>query len=181
MPADYADQVVELTRAMVRHDTVNPPGQEQRLAEFLAGRLRDLGLTAEVQPVAGDRANVIGRIAGTGEAPPLILCGHLDTVPIGDAPWRFDPFGAEVAEGKIWGRGTADMKSGLAAAIVAAGKIARDAGGRLKGDLIVAGTAGEEVDRIGAVRLIEEGVLPAGPLLIAEPSGNEIYTAPCRS
>lgn len=174
--ADYARQVVELTRAMIRHDTVNPPGQERRLAEYLAHRLEELGLSAEVQAVAEDRANVIGRITGSGEAPPLILCGHLDTVPIGEAPWRFDPFAAEIAEGKIWGRGTSDMKSGLAAAVVAAGLVAAS-GARLKGDLIVAGTAGEEVDRIGAIRLIEGGVLPAGPLLIAEPSENEIYTA----
>ena len=179
MAADYADRVVELTRALVRHDTVNPPGQERRLAEYLAGYCDQIGLRSEVQRIDGidgERANVIARLPGSGEAPPLILCGHLDTVPIGEVPWRFDPFAAEIVDGKIWGRGTSDMKSGLAAAVVAAGLIA-ESGARLKGDLIVAGTAGEEVDRIGAVRLIEAGSLPAGPLLTAEPSGNDVYTA----
>lgn len=176
MPAGVAEQVVELTRAMVGFDTVNPPGQEAALAGYLADCLQDLGLAAEVQAIEGERANVIGRVAGSGDADPLILCGHLDTVPIGDVPWQSDPFAAEIRDGKIWGRGTSDMKSGLAAAIVAAGAVAAS-GARLRGDLIIAGTAGEEVDRIGALRLIEAGLLPRGPLLIAEPSGNDVYVA----
>lgn len=169
--------LVELTEEMVRFPTVNPPGDEGPLADFLAEELRALGLPAEVQPLAEGRANVIARLPGSGERPGLILSGHLDVVSPGEQPWRTPPFTPTLVGDRLYGRGTADMKGGCAALIWAAVAIQR-CEQPLKGDLILALTAGEEVDSIGARRLVESGRLQgAGGVLIAEPTGLEVYVA----
>ena len=110
---------VELTRELIRFNTVNPPGNEHACAVYVAGILDKAGLRVEFQSMSPGRSNLIAMLDGKGTKPPICLSGHLDTVPLGTAPWRHDPFEGHVADGKIHGRGASDMKSGVAAIVAA--------------------------------------------------------------
>ncbi len=169
--------LVTLTQDLVRIRSVNPPGDEAAVARFIAARLQRAGLSAEVVPHAeAGRASVIGRLPGQGKRPALLLSGHLDTVPAGEN-WEHDVFAAEVSDGKIWGLGSSDMKAGVAAMVLALEAI-KHTGVSLQGDLLFAGTAGEEVDSMGAKRLVEQHKLGnVGFVIIGEPTANEAYTA----
>lgn len=115
MPVINWDQAFEETvahlRALVQIDTTNPPGREQPAAEYLAGVLQREGLEPVVLESAPERANLVVRLRGTSEAPPLLLLSHLDVVPAEADKWHHAPFAAEIAEGYIWGRGTVDTKN----------------------------------------------------------------------
>jgi succinyl-diaminopimelate desuccinylase len=169
--------LVRLTQELVRLRTINPPGDEARAAEFVARRLQRTGMFADV--VAHDeagRASVVGGLRGSGERPALLFSGHLDTVPAGDH-WTRDILSAEVTDGKLWGLGSTDMKSGVAALLVAMEAV-QSTGVALKGDLLFAGTAGEEVDSMGAKRLVEQQKLSqVGFMVIGEPTANRVFTA----
>ncbi|MBO8154454.1 M20 family metallopeptidase [Thermovirga sp.] len=171
------DELVKLTSESLRVNTVNPPGNERPLAEFFAEKMGELGLEVRICPIGESRANVVGILRGKGKGPALLYNGHLDTVPPGDVKWDYDPFSGEIVGDKIYGRGAADMKSGLAAMIMAAGAL-KKSGIELEGDLIIAGTAGEETDSIGAKELLKEKEMSrVGAILIGEPSDNELYIA----
>ena len=171
------NEVVDWAGEMVRRSTVNPPGDELELARYIAGRLWKSGLESEVRGFERTRANLVCRLAGTGSRPPVVLCGHLDTVPIGEEPWTHDPFGGEIAEGRLYGRGAADMKGGVASMIGAFLTLHREKV-PLEGDLILALTAGEEVDSRGAQKLLEKGGLSgAQGVIIAEPTGLDVSIA----
>jgi succinyl-diaminopimelate desuccinylase len=169
--------VVQLTQDLVRLRTINPPGDEARAAEFVAQRLQHAGMVAEVVPhEEAGRASVVGGLRSSGERPALLFSGHLDTVPAG-TNWEHEILAAEVADGKIWGLGTTDMKSGVAAMLVAMEALQRT-GIALKGDLLFAGTAGEEVDSMGAKRLVEQQKLGnVGFMVIGEPTANRVFIA----
>ncbi len=171
------DEVVELAQKMVQFNTVNPPGNEKILADFLDEKFKSYDIDSEIIDLGDNRANVIGRIKGSGERKALLLNGHLDVVPPGDVEWEHGPFSGAVVDGKLYGRGSADMKGGLAGMIMAA-KAVKTAGIPLKGDLIVAGTAGEEDDSIGAFHFLEnDGLKDVGGILIGEPTSCEINIA----
>jgi len=171
------EDIVDLCRQLVRIESVNPPGDELRIAEFAAVILLDAGFKVEIIHHSPTRASVLAVLPGSGGVRPLLCAGHFDTVPAGTVKWRRDPFAADVAEGKIWGRGTSDMKGGLAALIIAAKTLARSRM-PLRGDLILALTAGEEVDSLGAVSIAARTDLgPVQAVIIPEPSGNDIYIA----
>ena len=168
------DLVIELTRELVRIPSVNPPGDEQPAAEFLAERMRELGLQAEVQELEPDRANAIGRLPGRGEGH-LVLTGHVDVVPPGEQAWHHPPFAAEMADGRIYGRGSADMKGGVAAMVGAAAALAR-AGFHPKADLILALTAGEEAGMLGAGAMVEQRALEGSRyLVVGEPTDLDVF------
>jgi succinyl-diaminopimelate desuccinylase len=168
------DLVIELTGDLVRFRSVNPPGNEGEVADYLAGRLRALGLQAEIQVVQEGRANVIARLRG-GDAPPLVFTGHLDVVPPGGQPWEHDPFAAEMANGRMYGRGTADMKGGVAAIVTAMAALAR-AGFQPVGDIILAATCGEEAGMLGAIAMVNAASLPSGGrLVVAEPTDLNVF------
>ncbi len=169
--------VVHLTQELVRIRSINPPGDEAHVADKVAQRLRQANMFADVVPHdEPGRASVVGGLRGTGERPPLLLSGHLDTVPAGDN-WEREFLSAEIADGKIWGLGTTDMKAGVAAMLVAMEAI-QHSGVTLKGDLLFAGTAGEEVDSMGAQRLVEQQKLgEIGFMVIGEPTSNRVFTA----
>jgi succinyl-diaminopimelate desuccinylase len=119
----------------------------------------------------------LARLKGSGEMPALFYTGHLDVVPVGAEEWRHDPFGGEVVEGKLWGRGSSDMKGGNAA-MIAAAQILAAADLPLKGDLILAFTAGEEHDMLGAAEIATRSNLaPVQAVVVAEPSSNDVYVA----
>ena len=163
-------ETVALLVKMLQTKTVNPPGNEKVLAQLIAQQLTACGIEAEVVDLTGNRANVIGRIRGCGERKTLLFNGHLDTVPPGDVKWEHDPYAGTIAGGKVYGRGASDMKSGLAAMIMAA-KAIKKSGVALKGDLVFCGSIGEETDSIGAIDFLNRGGLEGvGAIVIGEPS-----------
>ena len=173
------EEVVELTRKLIRLKTVNPPGDELEAAEFLASWMEKNGFDEiEIQRISKRRGNVVGVIRGSGEGPSLIFNGHLDVAPPGDLRhWKYDPFEGVIADGKIYGRGAADMKSGLAALTVAA-KYVKQHGYKLKGDLIVSAVADEVHLSTGAKVFAESKWFKNScGIVIAEPTGLRLVTA----
>jgi len=170
-------ELVEYCREMVRIKSVNPPGDEMAMAEYVANVLKSIGLEVKLLKHSSSRASVLAILRGSGQAPALLYSAHLDTVPLGAEQWIHEPFAAETLDGKIWGRGSADMKGGLAALLVMA-KIMANSGLSIKGDLIFAITAGEEVDSLGAKSVASYPDLgPVQAIIVPEPSYNDIYIA----
>lgn len=168
------EEVVELTRDLVRFPSVNPPGNEAAPAEYLAKRMTDMGLDVEVQTLEPDRANVIGRIKGSGDGH-LVFTGHLDVVPPGGQAWKHDPFAADLVDGHIYGRGSADMKGGVAAMVAAAGALLR-AGFKPKADYVIAATCGEEAGMLGAQAMGDRRSLEGSRyLVVGEPSDLDVF------
>jgi succinyl-diaminopimelate desuccinylase len=175
----YLDEqaLIRLTQEIIRLRTINPPGDESRAAEFIARRLQQANMFAEVVPhEEAGRGSVVGGLRGSGKRPALLFSGHLDTVPAGDN-WEREVLSADVADGKIWGLGSTDMKAGVAALLVAMEAV-QHTGVSLQGDLLFAGTAGEEVDSMGAKRLVEQQKLgDVGFMIIGEPTAKRVFTA----
>jgi succinyl-diaminopimelate desuccinylase len=168
-----AGGVVELTRELVRTETINPPGDEARAADLLAARLEAAGLEVTAHELGGpERTSLVARWPGRGDAPALCLTGHLDTVPLGGSDWSHDPLGGEVDGDRLYGRGTSDMKGGVAAIVVAAERVAALGRGRAGLELVLC--AGEETGCDGALALARaDGALgEVGALLVAEPTTN---------
>lgn len=163
---------VELTRELVGFDTINPPGQELACLEYLGRRLESAGFNLTYHPFGAGRANLVAQIGGNDARPPLCFTGHVDTVPLGLRAWSADPFAGEVADGRLYGRGSSDMKSGVAAFVLAACELAP----RLAGTpgLVLVITAGEETGCEGAFDLVRrDGALGrAGAIVVAEPTEN---------
>jgi succinyl-diaminopimelate desuccinylase len=157
------DDLVELTRALVRIPTTNPPGDAYRdCAEFLGRRLAASGFAVEYVRGTGapgdseryPRINIVARRALAGPGRCVHFNGHIDVVEPGRG-WSMDPFAAEVRDGRIYGRGTCDMKGGLAAAIVAA-EVLAECAPELAGTLEISGTVDEESGGYGGVAYLAE-------------------------
>ncbi len=180
--ANPDNAVIELTQALVRIPSENPTGDEIALGRFVMGWLKANDIEAELRPVEGERANVIGRVRG-GDGAPLVYIAHLDTVPIGEAAkWRHDPFGGEIEDGNLYGRGSCDMKGGLAAAMLALANIrraVREDGLKLSGDLVLACTIDEEESFMkGSTALGREKVFSSDAyLLTMEPTDCKLNVA----
>ena len=171
------DHLVRLLQELVRIDTTYPPGSEQRLATFIADRLEATGVTASVHGFGAGRANLVGRLPGRGQRRALGLIGHLDTAPVGHEPWHYRPHAAVVADGRLYGRGAADMKGGLAAMMVAVEALGQ-AHVELAGDVVLAFTSGETRDCVGAKQLVADGHLDdADAVIIGEPTHLDIGIA----
>jgi acetylornithine deacetylase/succinyl-diaminopimelate desuccinylase-like protein len=137
-------EVTELLQELIRVDTTNPPGNETAAAELLRDYLEDSGVACELYARVPERANLVARIPGRGGGPSLLFLSHTDVVFADAAEWSADPFGGELRNGEIWGRGALDMKGQVAASAVAVATLARD-GFQPAGDLIFAAAADEEV------------------------------------
>lgn len=171
------DHLVRTLQDLVRTDTTYPPGREHRLAELISSRLGATGLSTTVHPFGDGRANLTGRLAGSGQRRALGLVGHLDTAPVGHEAWQHPPHAALIANGRLYGRGAADMKGGLAAMMVAVEALAR-AGVELPGDVVLAFTSGETRDCVGARKLVAEGHLDdVDAVMIGEPTGLDVGIA----
>lgn len=169
-------ELISLLQSLLRLDTTNPPGNEEAAARVIADWVRRWGMEAYVIPVADNRANVLVTVRGRGNHPALLFNGHLDIVPPGDG-WTCDPFGGGVRDGKVFGRGSADMKGGVAAMLEAMRAVAQ-ANMPLPGDLLLLGTAGEEVDHVGAYRFLEhESAAKVGAVVISEPTSMDLVIA----
>src|SRR6266511_4331108 len=105
---------VELLRALIRFDTSNPPGNERPCIEFIGTLLEQAGIEHRYVALEYDRPNLVARVPGQGAAPPLLLYGHVDVVPADPNEWAHAPFGGDLVDGEIWGRGAFDMKGGVA-------------------------------------------------------------------
>lgn len=165
-------EAVALTRRLLQENTINPPGGEERAIGILGGLLEGAGFAVRRVDLAPGRPNLIARISGSdADAPAIGFTGHIDIVPLGEAPWRRDPFSGETDGDRLFGRGSADMKSGVAGMVVAAIEAARDRGRRAGIELVL--TAGEETGCAGARRIVETpGSLgQVGALLVGEPTG----------
>ncbi len=176
------DELVSLTADLIRIPTVNPPGEGYReCAELLGGRLEELGMDVDYIVAEGrpehlpshPRVNVLGRLPGAGAGPCVHLNGHTDVVPPGDG-WTVEPFEGLVRGGRVYGRGACDMKSGIAAAVMAVEAIRR-AGVRLAGAVEISGTVDEESGGFaGMAYLCERGFVSAERtdfVIIPEPFG----------
>jgi len=161
---------VELTQELVRIDTVNPASPERPCADLLGRLLEEEGFSVRMHEFAAGRASLVARREGKG--PPLCFAGHLDTVPLGAAPWKRQPFGGEIESGKLYGRGSSDMKSGAAAMVLAALRLGRSI--LRKAGLTLALVAGEETGCEGAAHLARTpGALgEASAMIVGEPTGN---------
>ncbi len=165
-------EAVALTRRLLQENTINPPGGEERAIGILGGLLEGAGFAVRCVDLAPGRPNLIARINGSdADAPAIGFTGHIDIVPLGEAPWRRDPFSGETDGDQLFGRGSADMKSGVAGMVVAAIDAARDRGRRAGIELVL--TAGEETGCAGARRIVETpGSLgQVGALVVGEPTG----------
>jgi acetylornithine deacetylase/succinyl-diaminopimelate desuccinylase-like protein len=100
-------------------DTINPPGRETPCATFIYDFLCTAGFDAQLHPMPDGRTNLVARV-GNGTGRPLVFSGHLDTVPLGNQPWSVDPFSGNIREGRLYRRGSTDMKAGVAAFVCAA-------------------------------------------------------------
>lgn len=177
MDTDLVKEGVEILQKFISFKTVNEPGDEKPLAEYIKVLLDDIGLETRLDDLGNNRANIIGRLKGTGERGTLLFNGHLDTVPSGDIEWKHEPYIGHIEDGKIYGRGTADMKGGLAAMLVAI-KAIKESEAELKGDFLYTATAGEETDSIGAVKFVNDGGLDeVGAIIIGEPGSGKINIA----
>jgi succinyl-diaminopimelate desuccinylase len=172
-------EVVDLTAELVRIPSVFRPGEpdanERAVALAVEGWLRREGFSVEVQEVAPGRPNVIGWLDGGQPGPTLCLEGHTDVVTEGDpAAWRLPPWSGVVEGGSLYGRGSADMKGGLAAAIVAAAAVRR-AGVPLAGRLMVAALVDEEDGMRGVKHFVRTPLgRTVSAAIVCEPEQNEL-------
>ncbi len=168
----YKTDPLDLTRVLIQTQTVNPPGLERICADYLGGILEPAGFRVHsFQPVP-DRTSLIARKGGRSDQKPLCFLGHTDTVPLGSEKWERDPFGGEIAEGRIYGRGSSDMKSGLAAMVTAAVELSDRLDGTAGLTLLL--VADEETGCTGAADLARHPELleAAGAMVVGEPTGN---------
>ncbi len=148
-------EVVGLLQELIRLDTTNPPGNETLAAELLRDYLEAAGVECALYARTPERANLVARIRGRGDGPSLALLSHTDVVLADAREWEREPFGGELVDGEVWGRGALDMKGEVAASAVALATLARE-GWRGSGDLIFIAAADEEVgDGFGLEWLVE--------------------------
>ncbi len=167
--------VVALTQKLVGLDTVNPPGNEAGCARYLGEILETAGFQVEYHESAPNRLELVAHIGNNDEKGPICLAGHLDTVPFGLEPWTMDPLSGEVKEGKLFGRGSSDMKGGIAAMVVAGVELAdrvKDSRG-----ISLVFVTDEETGCNGSAWLSKRPELlgRAGALIVGEPTDNSPY------
>ena len=168
-----------LLAELIRIPSINPPGDEAPCADLLEEYLSECPqLEISSQHLGENRRNLIAVLRGTGEKKALLFNGHTDVVPVGElSGWTHDPFGAEIVDDVMYGRGTGDMKAGLLA-LAAAIKLLAERDKPLKGDIVFLASAGEEVDGCGAKAFVHEWDMSqfAGTV-IAEPTGSAVVSA----
>ena len=163
---------VALTRDLLHFDTVNPPGLERDCAHMAGSMLKDWGFAVQYSEYEKDRTSVIARMGGSDAKAPLCLTGHLDVVPLGTRKWSKDPFSGETDGDKLYGRGSSDMKAGVAGILLAAKNLA----GKLNGTpgIVLVLTAAEEGGCVGSRHLaaLPQLMGQAGAIVVGEPTSN---------
>lgn len=169
-------RAIKDTVALIRIDSQNPGPREGECARWVRERLLEAALEPLIQAAADGRDNLVAGVRGRGEAPRLVLLAHMDTVPVGPG-WTVEPLAGEVRDGRVWGRGAADMKAGLAVALNLLALIARRPAPR--GDVVLCATVDEEgPDMVGIHALVGEGFVGADDEVLAlEPTGLRLRLA----
>ena len=181
--AALGEEAVDLLRRYLMVDTTNPPGNEAAGARFLAAVLERNGIASETVEAAPGRANLVARLAGDGSLPGIVLHHHIDVVYADRRYWTVDPFGGEVRDGYLYGRGAIDMKSTGIMHLAAVLALKR-AGVPLKRDLVFLATADEEAGSVYGARFVADARrdwLAGAEYAISELGGIEVhagYTAP---
>lgn len=167
---------IELLRQMIAIPSVNPfdePASAQcrelEIADFYQSQMEQMGMLTSRRDVVDGRPNVFGRIKGTGKGPCLMLAGHLDTVGVVGYDSPFDP---KISQGRVYGRGSCDMKAGLAAFIEVA-RVLLENNIELAGDFLIAGIADEEHQMIGSREIRQNGPIPDFAI-VGEPTELEV-------
>jgi len=172
-----SDAVI-LLRKLVKIPSRNPPGEERELAEYVVAWLKEEGVDATLvlEPYI-HRPQVVATIKGDEGRPTLVLNGHLDVVPLGDVErWSVDPFGGEVKDGRLYGRGSCDMKGGLASMMLAA-KAITESERRLRGNLLLHFAVGEEKGEPGTKTLLMDKGYTGDWGIVLEPTNLTVATA----
>jgi acetylornithine deacetylase/succinyl-diaminopimelate desuccinylase-like protein len=176
---------VEQLQRLIRVDTVNPPGDERAVQEENAGLLREAGFEVELLAAEPERTNLVAKLRGSEDGPALTLLSHVDTVKADREDWTRDPWGGELVDGWVWGRGALDMKGQVAAELAACIELGRSGWRPPRGTLQLVITADEETGgELGARWLCEEHpdevrsdyVLNEGGGYSFEFGGRRIYT-----
>lgn len=153
--APIYDRPEEILANLIRFDTRNPPGNEAECIGYLNNLLTEAGLEPRILAREIARPNLLCRIQGQGSAPPFLMYGHADVVPVTGQAWQVPPFEGRIQDGYIWGRGAFDMKGALAMMVAALLK-AKAEGLSLPGDVILAVLSDEEAgSEFGAKYLVE--------------------------
>ena len=165
---------IALTRSLLRFDTVNPPGRERDCARYAGGLLQEWGFKVDYFEFAEGRTSVVARAGGSADKAPLCFTGHLDIVPLGTRKWARDPFRGETDGDRLFGRGTSDMKAGIAAILLSARSMVKHLNG--KPGVVLVLTAAEEGGCIGSQHLARTALLgKAGAMVVGEPTSNYPY------
>ncbi len=160
------DEVIALCRKLVQARSYS--GEEDQVAEELSLYFKEKGFDDGTVDTYG---NIIGRIKGKYPGKKIVFDGHMDTVPVGnEADWSYSPFGGEIHDGRIYGRGTSDMKGAVAAMACAAANFAEDNDREFAGEIYIAGVVHEECFEGIAARSISAAVKP-DYVIIGEASG----------
>jgi len=170
--------MINLLKNLIKAPSTAETG-EHEACKVLANYFDNLSADATVDNFDGDRANCNIHVKSTGEKSALLFVAHIDVVPPGDQQWDFEPFAGIEQDGKILGRGSTDMKAGIAATAAAISEIIEE-GIELKGDIIFTASAGEETDSCGIYRFLEndyDSLPEIGGIVIPEPTNFDIVTA----
>lgn len=170
-------EVVDFLSELIKVDSSNPPGNEKDVAFKVQKKLNAYEINPEIieldQP---NRANLLARIGNGSTGPNLVYSGHYDVVPSGEG-WEHQPFGAEIEDGLMYGRGTSDMKAGDVAMTMAM-CILKKAGVSLKGNLSLLGTSGEEIDLYGSRSYVKQfGAKGIDAIAVSEASNGNVFVA----
>jgi acetylornithine deacetylase/succinyl-diaminopimelate desuccinylase-like protein len=156
-PDALGRETADVLAQLIRFNTVNPPGDERACQEWLAGYLRDAGLEVELDGATPERPNLVARLRGDADGPVLGYLSHVDTVLADAGDWEHDPWGGEIHDGFLWGRGALDMKSQTAAEAVAIAALARSGRRPARGEVRLISVVDEEVGGAeGAIWLCRE-------------------------
>ena len=167
-------ETIDLLEKLVSIRSANPPGNENEIAGVVNDLLRENGISTEVVPLSEGRSSLVARIPGR-ESGSIVLCGHLDTVNADEEKWTHPPYEPHIEGDRMWGLGSADMKSGVATIIEIALLVARS-GAQPRKDIVLALTADEEHAYTGAASIAESGLIDdAQFLLITEPTAGKAY------
>ena len=177
------DFVVDLTQRLLAYKSINPRfidnpeiSQEVEIQQFLQGIMQEMGLETTIWDALPNRPNLVGRLGGNDTGRSLIFNGHIDVVPPGDEnKWTKDPWGRDIQGGRLYGRGSYDMKGGIAA-FVAATRAIQEAGINLAGRLELHSVVDEEGGGGGTKAVIERGFL-ADAAIVAEPTDGAVLLA----
>ena len=162
---------VSLTKSLLGFDTINPPGRERDCARVIGAMLQEAGFSVDYFEYADRRTSVVARAGASDTKPPLCLTGHIDVVPLGTRKWSKDPFSGETDGDRLYGRGTSDMKAGIAGILLAAKNLAKKLSGTPGVVLVL--TAAEEGGCIGSQHLARTQLLgKAGAMIVGEPTSN---------